>query len=110
VKPVGLPAAPKGLTPEARRWWRKLTGEYDIRDEGGLLLLETALTALDRMRQAQAQIAKDGPIVRDRWGQAKPHPATVVERDSRTGMLAALRAMHLDLEPLHKGPGRPGGS
>jgi hypothetical protein len=32
-----------------------------------------------------------------------------VERDSRAQWLAALKALNLDLEPLHDKPGRPGG-
>jgi P27 family predicted phage terminase small subunit len=84
--------------------------DYTIRDEAGLLLLATALEAFDRMRQAQQAIAKDGATFRDRFGQIRVNPATTVERDSRAGMMAALKALNLDLEPLHDRPGRPSGS
>ena len=102
--------APKWLSVEARTWWRKLTREFDIADSGGLLLLQTGLEAFDRMRQAQAVLEKDGMTVLDRFNQRKPNPATVVERDSRAGLLGALRALNLDVEPLRDRPGRPGGS
>jgi hypothetical protein len=56
------------------------------------------------MKQAQAAIEADGLIV-----DGKQHPAVPIERDSRTAMLAALKALHLDLEPI--GPvGRPPGT
>jgi hypothetical protein len=74
------------------------------------LLLRTALEALDRLRAAQAETERDGVVLRDRWGQAKPHPACQIERDSRTGLLAALKALRLDIEPLNDLPGRPPGS
>ena len=63
----------------------------------------------DRMREAQAALAKDGLTVADRFGQIKVHPLTVVERDSRSQMMAALRALNLDVQPLRDIPGRPGG-
>ncbi len=101
--------APKALSREAKGWWKRLVTEYGLDDEAGLLLLQIALESFDRMRSAQAAIDKDGPSVRDRWGQVKPHPLLTTERDSRSGMLAALRAMNLDVEPLRDAPGRPGG-
>jgi P27 family predicted phage terminase small subunit len=102
------PAA-KGLSPEAKRWRAKLTREYDIVDEAGLLILQTALEAFDRMRQAQQQVAADGVTFTDRFGQIKAHPLLPVERDARAAFLAGLRSLNLDLEPLHDGPGRPAG-
>jgi len=100
---------PKTLSAEASRWWKKLTEDYEICDEAGFLLLQTALEAFDRMREAQAVITREGLTVKDRFDQAKAHPLTVVERDSRAQMLAALKALNLDLEPLRDAPGRPGG-
>ena len=100
---------PKGLSREAARWWRKLIAEYMIEDEVGLLVLATALEAFDRMRQAQAGLATDGLTIEDRFDQMKVHPLTVVERDSHAQMLAALKALNLDIEPLRGGPGRPSG-
>ena len=104
-----LAPAPKTLSPEAKDWWRKLVTEYGIEDDAGLLLLQTALESLDLMRTAQRAIKKDGATVRDRWAQVKPHPLLSVERDSRAGLLAALRELHLDLEPVRDRAGRPGG-
>ena len=110
VRNNGFAKPPGVLSPEARRWWRRLQAEYALSDEAGLLLLETALTALDRMRQAQASIAKDGMTTRDKFGQLKINPAVNAERDARSGMLQSLKALCLDIEPLRDGPGRPGGS
>ncbi len=100
---------PKGLSREACRWWRRLTTEYEIGDDAGQLILMTAMEAFDRMRQAQAVLATDGLVVKDRFDQVKTHPVAVVERDSRAQMMAALKALNLDIEPLRDGPGRPPG-
>lgn len=102
--------APSGLSAEARKWWRKLTAEYAITDQGGLLLLGTALEAYDRMRAAQLAIEAEGMTLADRFGQLKPHPLLAAERDARGQLISALRSLNLDVEPLHDGPGRPGGS
>jgi phage terminase small subunit len=73
----------------------------------GLHLLRTACEAFQRMRACQASIAEHGEAVADKWGQLKPHPLLAAERDSRAAMMAALKSLNLDLEPL-KAVGRPG--
>ncbi|HET7675205.1 MAG TPA: hypothetical protein VFL54_06750, partial [Gammaproteobacteria bacterium] len=67
-------SAPKHLTPEAADWWQRLTKEYDLGDDAGRLLLQTALEAFDRMRSCQAAVRRDGEMVKDRFEQLKPHP------------------------------------
>jgi P27 family predicted phage terminase small subunit len=101
--------APSHLSSDAKRWWRELMNEYAISDAAGLLLLQTACEAHDRMKAATAAIEKDGQMLPDRFDQMKPHPMLTVERDARAAMLAALKQLNLDLEPLRDGPGRPGG-
>lgn len=100
---------PRSLSVEARRRWRALVEEYGIGDAGGVQILQTAMEAFDRMAGAQRQILKDGQTSTDRFGQIKAHPLLSVERDARSAMLHALKALNLDVEPLHAHPGRPGG-
>ena len=100
---------PKGLSTAAKALWKRLASDYEITDEAGLLLLQTGLEAFDRMRLAQEAIQRDGMTVLDRFGQRKAHPLLPAERDARAQMLAALRALNLDVEPLHDRPGRPAG-
>jgi P27 family predicted phage terminase small subunit len=106
---MGQPRAPGHLSDEARQWWRELQKEYAIIDAAGLLLLQTGMEAHDRMKAAAADIERDGQMVADRFGQMKPHPLLATERDARAQLIAALKALNLDLEPLRDGPGRPGG-
>jgi P27 family predicted phage terminase small subunit len=100
---------PDHLSKEAAAWWKKVVRDWDL-DESALLILTTACEAFDRMRQAQALVTEHGIVSPDRWGQLKANPAVLVERDCRGAMLAAIKALNLDLEPLHDGPGRPAGS
>ena len=104
------PKPPKHLSAEARKQWAAIVAEYSLDDDAGLLILTTSLEAFDRMRQAQKQIESDGATTLDRFGQLKAHPLLPVERDSRAAFMAGLKALNLDLEPLHDRPGRPSGS
>jgi P27 family predicted phage terminase small subunit len=100
---------PKGLSAEACKWWESIRVEYDVSDPGGLMILASACEAFDRMRQAQRRLRREGLTSKDRFGQVKANPLTVIERDSRAAMLAALKQLNLDLEPLEQRPGRPAG-
>ncbi len=95
---VKIPTAPSHLSAEARKLWAEILRENAIDDRAGLLILATALEAFDRMRMGQEAVARDGVSYRDRYGQIKANPATAVERDSRTSMLAALKQLNLDLD------------
>ena len=99
---------PKNLSDEAKQWYKSLREEYNIKDMGGLLLLQSAMESFDRMRGAQKIIEKDGAVILDRFGQSKAHPLCSVERDARAALLNALKSLNLDLEPV-KPLGRPGG-
>lgn len=107
TKPASNPA-PKGLSPAAVAWWKRLHSEFDLRDAGAAFLLESALRAFDRMREAGALIDKHGVCITDRYQQLKPNPAVAAERDSRAAMLAAFKQLGLDVIPPQK-PGRPAG-
>ena len=101
--------APNHLSSEAQKWWERISSEYSIDDQAGLLLLQTSMEAFDRMKECQRFIEKEGSQILDRFAQLKAHPLLCVERDARAQMLAALKQLNLDLEPLRDGPGRPAG-
>ena len=100
---------PAGLSDESRKWFKKIATEYQIDDSGGLLLLGTLCETIDRLRKAQAIIEAEGETIIDRFGQVKAHPLLAIENNARIGLLACIRQLNLDLEPL-KAIGRPGGS
>jgi P27 family predicted phage terminase small subunit len=111
LKPPHPPGrnAPSTLSAEAADRWRKLTLEYAITDVAGLMLVEAALVAWDRMRAAQALIKRDGMVVASSNGQQRAHPAVAIERDSRNAFQRALKQLNLDIEPLRDATGRPPG-
>ena len=105
----GLQEPPKALSLAARRLWRALVAEYRLDDVAAMAILTAGLEAFDRAAAAKELLDADGPVVTDRWGQRKVHPAASVERDSRAAWMSALKQLNLDVEPLRDGPGRPGG-
>lgn len=100
---------PRGLSTEAKRWWNRVVAEWSL-DDVALLLLQGACECLDRMREAQAALKKEGLVVKDRFGQPKQNPNLLTERDAKQGLLRHIKALNLDLEPLNDRPGRPPGS
>lgn len=103
-----IPPPPAKLSAEAKRWWNEILESWDLQN-ASLLLLESGLECFDMMRQAQAILSEEGIVIEDRFGQKKGHPATLIERDSKANLLRHMKALGIDLEPLHDGPGRPAG-
>ena len=100
---------PRHLGKSGKQLWTALRAEYQIDDAAGIALLTAAAECLDRMRAAQQAIGEHGEIVTDRYGQVKVNPACGLEKDARNGLLQAVRALNLDIEPLRDRVGRPGG-
>ena len=94
------PKAPKHLSLQARRLWSKLTADFVLDDEAGRLCLQSMLEAFDRVQEARRVIDAEGAVIRDRFGQAKAHPATLVEASARAQMHAALRLLRLTPDDL----------
>lgn len=87
---------PTHLSAEAKRLWARLLADYRLDDAAGLLLLQSACEAFDRLQEARKVLDKEGAVMTDRWGQRKPHPAAGLERDARNQMHSALRLLKLE--------------
>ena len=105
--PDKYPPAPSSLSLEAKAFWRVVVRKWELH-EGELALLRQACEALDALRAAEALVRTEGMVVRDRFGQPKPHPATTIVRDSRGQIVRALRALGLKDEAQLKAVKRPG--
>jgi hypothetical protein len=101
---------PPHLGKDGREIWSQLVSEFDITDAGGLALVTIIGECRDRLTEAQALIEKHGAVTVSTTGAMRCNPALKVEVDARNGLLAALRALNLDIEPLRDRPGRPAGT
>ena len=101
---------PEHLGPHGRKLWRDLYREYQIDDSHGLALLTAASECLDRIREAQQAILEHGVVIfNEHTGTSKANPACVIERDARTGLIQAIKALRLDVEIVPSKGGRPPG-
>src|SRR5215510_779531 len=101
---------PPHLGKDGKQIWEQLVSEFGITDAGGLTLVTTIAECRDRLTEAQALIKRHGAVVSIAPGVLRSNPALKVEVDARNGMLAALRMLNLDIEPLRDRPGRPAGT
>lgn len=101
---------PKHLKADGKRLFDQIVTDFCVEDPAGIALLTTACECLDRMKDAQKVIGKHGVTILDRYGGLRVNPACLIEKDSRSGFLRALKDLNLDVEPLRDRPGRPGGS
>ena len=99
----------KKLSKQATKLKKGILKEYDITDEAGLAILQTAMEAYDAMHEALKVVDADGMTVQGDRGNIKAHPLLSVIRDSRAQFLMAIKHLNLDLEPLNNRPGRPSG-
>jgi phage terminase small subunit len=100
IDDTGPPGPPAHLGAAGTRLWAEVVQQYRIGDSAGLALVTTAAECLDRLREAQEAVREHGVLIRDRYGGLKANPAIAVERGARDGMIAALRSLNLNLEPL----------
>jgi P27 family predicted phage terminase small subunit len=92
------PPPPDHLSASAKAWWNEVCAEYVLRPHH-LKILECAADAWDRMVQARELLHREGLLSSTAAGDAKGHPAAVIERDNRAAFMAALRELDLDSEP-----------
>jgi P27 family predicted phage terminase small subunit len=110
MKNSSRPKAPAHLSAAAKKWWAALTDLYEFESPDSVMTLECVMECFDRATAARQMVEKDGAVVKDRFGQLKAHPATVIERDAKMAMLRALRALGLDIiQPGTLPIGRPAG-
>lgn len=72
------PAPPETILPDMHELWTTIAADLQgrgILHTSTLSILETYVGAVWLAREARKAIAADGPVVRARDGQPKPHPA-----------------------------------
>lgn len=109
LKPAALPKPPVKLSPEARKLWDDTLSEYEPWNAADLKRLARACEALNRLRDAQRRIAKDGAVIPDGRGSKKAHPAVNIEKEAHRQLFEALKSLHLGEDEPAK-PGHPPGT
>jgi|SRR5262245_20358231 len=94
---------PATLGEPGAKLWRSIMWLYDIRDAGGLAILEQACVSRDRSTEFAAIIARDGAMIR-----GKTHSLIKHEREERALECRLLQRLGLDIEAVRPSAGRPG--
>jgi hypothetical protein len=101
--PTSCAAPPDLAQPEADLWSALVAG-YRLTDPAALVLLDSLCRNRQLLRECRALVERDGKLVD---GKAHPLLKTMESAEKLAG--AALKALNLDLEPLHDRGGRPPG-
>ena len=67
-------------------------------DSAARELLRLACEAVTRADEAAAIVTAEGQVFRDRWGQVRPHPAAMLERDHRQAAARMLQQLGVSLD------------
>ncbi|MDH4203548.1 MAG: P27 family phage terminase small subunit [Phycisphaerae bacterium] len=81
---------PKGLSPEARDFYRKIAGGYSL-NNAGLELLKVACFTLQRWREAKDVLDKSGLVIAGNIPRI--HPAAKIEHDCRLSFCRMMKEL-----------------
>jgi phage terminase small subunit len=99
------PKPPGYLNKGSRRWFERMTEIWAFgQDE--VELLAQAAAQLDRIEQARASIAEQGPLIQNRYGNLVASPAVELERKASETFARLVRQLKLEREPRRR-VGRP---
>lgn len=85
------------LIPECQYWAEQLTREHGLSTDIEKLLLMSGMEALQRLRQIQERIERDGLMLE--WGDGvRAHPLLSHEKEARAQFLRAMSELNLSVD------------
>jgi hypothetical protein len=99
AKPSGQPkaAGPLTLSPEAQALYDRIADDWELAAPVEALL-RLAAEALTKAAEAEEITAREGLVIGDAKGAAKPHPAALLARDYRAQASGNLQRLLAHLE------------
>lgn len=88
---------PKYLGKAGKAFWLKTEAEYNFETEHEYKSLADACVCRDTIAKCRLLIADDGPVISDRFGQPKKHPALKAMHDSQRLFLSICRELQLSV-------------
>lgn len=94
---------PADLKPAGAKYWRTIVRVWRL-DAHQFELLAQACRSLDTIAEAETELQKSGAVVTDRFGQSKPHPASLIIRDFRGLFARLVRELGLSVDASDSRP------
>lgn len=96
------PKPPAGLSPQAKRLWRRIFDASDI-DEVARPLLDAYCEDFDERQEGRAILAREGPVIVDKTAagleRKRLHPAQAIVHNATGRMLRTWRLLGFDQVP-----------
>ena len=96
------PKMPSGLCSAAETLWKDVVRRWEMDDAAALSNLAAACRSLTRLRILERTLAKEGSLIRNRFGQQVRHPAHVVAMAEARNFREGLAALQLDIESIYQ--------
>lgn len=92
------PKPPKNLKSEGRKFWSKVTAEYNFDAEHDFVRLAQAAGCLDAIKAAEDKVEAEGKFLQNRFHELREHPGLKVIRDNKIVFCRIVRELCLDLD------------
>ena len=89
--------APKDVGPAGKKFWKATLNEYQLSEEHDLCKLADACRSRDVIERCVSILNAEGPIIIDKHGNPKRHPAQKIMIDSQAMFLRCIREIGLDI-------------
>lgn len=100
---------PKGLKKQGKTLWKDVVNGWEIQPEQAVLLQDLC-ESQDRITELSGILREQGQIIKDRFGVAKPHPATLILKGEIGNFTRLYKALGLEIPSNPDScPGRPAG-
>ena len=101
---------PKHWKKEVRTFYLSVVKDYRLDgDETALRILTTGCDALQKMRDCESIIQREGLTVKSRFGETRSHPLLTTQRDCHQLFLKSLKSLNLEIGDPND-VGKPAGS
>lgn len=90
---------PKFESEAAKKLFESTISVFEL-DQHHVQMLRLACDCLDRIEMARAALARDGDIIKDRYGCPKQHPAARMLEQNKLLFARLLRELKLDETPV----------
>jgi len=92
------------LKASGKQFYKDIMVTWDITDAHDIKKLILACRCLDEIDQDEKTVGREGRIIKDRFGQAREHPASRAIRENKILFCRIVRELNLSPDPQESRP------